>query len=42
MDLVPYFDADLYQMYVKIPLLNGDLHGDVFMTQPEGSRTPSK
>lgn len=36
MALVSHFDLELHQMDVKTTFLNGDLHEDVYMSQPEG------
>ncbi|GJW21342.1 retrovirus-related pol polyprotein from transposon TNT 1-94, partial [Tanacetum coccineum] len=36
MALVAHYDVELHQMDVKTAFLNGDLHEDVYMTQPEG------
>ncbi|GJZ65420.1 putative RNA-directed DNA polymerase [Tanacetum coccineum] len=36
MALVAHYDVELHQMDVKTAFLNGDLHKDVYMTQPEG------
>ena len=36
MDLVAHFDLELHQMYIKTIFLNGDLHEEVYMDQPEG------
>jgi hypothetical protein len=36
MALVAHYDLELHQMYVKTTFLNGDLHEDVYMAQPEG------
>ncbi|GJS65663.1 putative RNA-directed DNA polymerase [Tanacetum coccineum] len=36
---VAHFDLDLHQMYVKTAFLNGDLHKDVYMAQPQGFKS---
>lgn len=36
MALVAHYDLELHQMDVKTTFLNGDLHEDVYMCQPEG------
>ena len=36
MALVVHYDLELHQMDIKIAFLNGDLHEDVYMAQPEG------
>ena len=36
MALVAHFNLELHQMDVKMTFLNGDLHEDVYMAQPEG------
>ena len=35
MDLVAHFDLELHQMDVKTSFLNGDLHENLYMAQPE-------
>lgn len=35
MALVAHYDLELYQMDVKTTFLNGDLHEDGYMDQPE-------
>ena len=35
MSLVAHFDLELHQMDVKTVFLNGDLHENVYMAQPE-------
>ena len=39
MALVAHFDLELHQMDVKTAFLNGDLHEDVFMAQPQGFKS---
>ena len=39
MALVAHFDLELHQMDVKTTFLNGDLHEDVFMAQPQGFKS---
>ena len=36
MALVAHFDLELHQMDVKMTFLNGDLHEEVYMEQPQG------
>jgi len=36
MALVAHYDLELHQMDIKIAFLNGDLHEDVYMAEPEG------
>jgi len=36
MALVAHYDLELHQMDVKTSFLNGDLHENVYMAQPEG------
>jgi hypothetical protein len=36
MALVAHFDLELHQMDVKTAFLNGDLHEDIYMLQPDG------
>ena len=36
MALVAHYDLELHQMDVKTTFLNGDLHENVYMAQPEG------
>ena len=36
MALVAHFNLELHQMDVKTAFLNGDLHENVYMAQPEG------
>ena len=36
MALVAHYDLELHQMDVKTAFLNGDLHANVYMAQPEG------
>jgi hypothetical protein len=38
--IVAYFDYETWQMDVKMTFLNGNLTGDVCMTQPEGFVDP--
>lgn len=42
MALVAHYDLELHQMDIKTAFLNGDLHEDVFMTQPEGFKPEGK
>ncbi|GJS77072.1 retrotransposon protein, putative, ty1-copia subclass [Tanacetum coccineum] len=42
MALVAHYDLELHQMDVKTAFLNGDLHEDVYMTQPEGFMVKGK
>ncbi|GJY92149.1 retrovirus-related pol polyprotein from transposon TNT 1-94 [Tanacetum coccineum] len=42
MALVAHYDLELHQMDVKTTFLNGDLHEDVYMTQPEGFMVEGK
>ncbi|GJX88605.1 putative RNA-directed DNA polymerase [Tanacetum coccineum] len=39
MALVAHFDLELHQMDVKTAFLNGDLHEDVYMAQPQGFKS---
>ncbi|GJY06174.1 putative zinc finger, CCHC-type containing protein [Tanacetum coccineum] len=39
MALVAHFDLELHQMDVKTKFLNGDLHEDVYMTEPQGFKS---
>ena len=34
--IAAYYNFDIWQMDVKTTFLNGELEGDVYMTQPEG------
>ena len=36
MTLIAHYDLELHQMDIKTAFLNGDLHEDVYMAQPEG------
>ncbi|GJV17704.1 putative RNA-directed DNA polymerase [Tanacetum coccineum] len=36
---LPHFDLELHQMDVKTEFLNGDLHEDVYMAQPQGFKS---
>jgi hypothetical protein len=36
MTLVMHYDLELHQMDVKTTFLNGDLYGNVYITQPKG------
>ena len=42
MALVAHYDLELHQMDVNTAFLNGDLHEDVYMTQPEGFKVEGK
>ena len=42
MVLVSHYDLELYQMDVKTAFLNGDLHENVYMAQPEGFAVEGK
>ena len=42
MALVAHFNLELHQMDVKTVFLNGDLHEDVYMAQPEGFAVQDK
>ncbi|GJR94388.1 retrovirus-related pol polyprotein from transposon TNT 1-94 [Tanacetum coccineum] len=42
MALVAHYDLELHQMDVKTAFHNGDLHEDVYMTQPEGFMVEGK
>ncbi|GJS75778.1 putative RNA-directed DNA polymerase [Tanacetum coccineum] len=39
MALVAHFDLELHQMDIKTAFLNGDLHEDVYMAQPQGFKS---
>ncbi|RVW29067.1 Retrovirus-related Pol polyprotein from transposon TNT 1-94 [Vitis vinifera] len=42
MALVAHFDLELHQMDIKTAFLNGDLHEEVYMDQPEGFQDKGK
>ena len=42
MALIAHFDLELHQMDVKTAFLNGDLHENVYMAQPEGFAVEGK
>ena len=42
MALVAHFDLELHQMDVKTAFLNGDLHQEVYMDQPEGFKIKAR
>nr|CAN79747.1 hypothetical protein VITISV_008704 [Vitis vinifera] len=42
MALVAHFDLELHKMDVKTAFLNGDLHEEVYMDQPEGFQDKGK
>ncbi|GJV60784.1 retrovirus-related pol polyprotein from transposon TNT 1-94 [Tanacetum coccineum] len=42
MALVAHYDLELHQIDVKTAFLNGDLHEDVYMTQPKGFMVEGK
>ena len=42
MALVAHFNLELHQMDVKMAFLNGDLHENVYMAQPEGFAVQDK